>query len=699
MGGETVGNIQVVATINTKDYDAGKKKIEKGNDDLESSAKKTSSGFSAAWTGAIAGAVAAVVNKGLNVISSSITTAVRRVDTLNNSTRTFENMGFSAESSSKAVAELTDSIMGLPTPLDSAIRGMTALAATYGDLELGQKVFTSLNNAILGFGGTAAQVDNAITQLSQLPMDGPLDAQTWNSLRNSGLTPVLVAMAKESGMSVAQMRSAFGEGELTVQDFTDRLIRMNEEGGGGLKSLEQIAKDSTSGIGTGFANMETAVARGTASIIEAIGSDTISGFISGIGTAFEGALKGIAEFVGWIQEAGAAQDIIRSIAVSVGLLVAGMLTWSAITRAVAVSQAILNAVMSANPIMILVVAIAALVAALVWFFSQTETGRKIWDGFVSFIQSSLEGIAKFFTTIWTGIVNFLSTIWAGITTGFNAIVDFIKKWGLTILAVILFPFSLILGFIIKYWDAITIFFNGVVSWFAGIFNSVKNTIVSIFSPIVSFIIGVFKNAVAGIVAAWNVVTGFFRGIWNGIKAVFSPVLTWFKGIFQGAWNGIKAVFSPVGGFFRGIWNTIVGVFGNIGTSVGNAIGAGFKSVINGVLRGATNIINGFIDGINFAIGVVNNIPGVNIGRLGRLQVPALATGGIVSAPTLALIGEGNESEAVIPLSKLDAMLNNEGGNRTSQTYIRNVNLANDVDADRFLEKLNRQAELAELGVS
>src|SRR5574344_413111 len=110
---EVVGSISVVASINTKDYDAGKKYIEKGNDQLENSAKKTSSGFSAAWAGAIGGLVATVAQKGFAMITSSIDSAVKRIDTLNNSTRTFENMGISSIDSSKAVKTLTESIKGL----------------------------------------------------------------------------------------------------------------------------------------------------------------------------------------------------------------------------------------------------------------------------------------------------------------------------------------------------------------------------------------------------------------------------------------------------------------------------------------------------------------------------------------------------------------------------------------------------------
>lgn len=377
---ETVGSIQVVATINTKDYDAGKKHIEKGNNELEGNAKKTSSGFSAAWAGAIGGLVATVAQKGFALISSSIDSAVKRVDTLNNSTRTFENMGIATADSKKAMDALQKSIKGMPTPLDGAVRGMTALTATYGDIGKGQKVFSALNNAILGFGGSADMVDNAITQLSQLPMDGPLDAQTWNSLRNSGITPVLVAMAKDSGKSVAEMKEAFGSGELTVQDFTDRLVKMNKDGGGGLKSLEKIAKDSTKGIGTGFSNMQTAVVRGMSKVIEAVGSKNISNAISNIGQGFENVLNIVAQGI------PKAVQIIKSISPAIIVVTASIAAYqltvgvaTAATKVYTAAVAALNAVVKANPIGLMIGALTGLVAVFALVNNSSNTNKSAQD--------------------------------------------------------------------------------------------------------------------------------------------------------------------------------------------------------------------------------------------------------------------------------------------------------------------------------
>lgn len=427
-------------------------------------------GMAAVWGAASAVALKAI-DKISTTISQSIDGAIRRVDTLNNSSRTFANMGFDANTSAKAVKALEKSITGLPTPLDSAMRGMTALAATYGDVSLGQKVFTSLNNAILGFGGTADMVDNALMQLSQLPMDGPLDAQTWNSLRNSGLTPVLVAMAKESGTSVSAMKKAFGDGELTVQDFTNRLISMNEKGGGGLKSLETIAKDATKGIGTSMANANTSVVRGVAAIIEALGSEKIAAVVTGAGKAMEIGLKGVAtaitelpkiidsvissirNMVGFVKEnavafgalgvAAAALAAPFAIAAANALIldvrIRAMLLWDKVIKVVkgtALAFKALGLAMAANPIGAIIAGVALLVAAFMLLWKNNE------------------GFRNFFINAWAQIQNTFSTVidavkkgWEGLTSAVDAVTSSVSNFISTGLDVLNQKFQEVMGWI------------------------------------------------------------------------------------------------------------------------------------------------------------------------------------------------------------------------------------------------------------
>jgi hypothetical protein len=96
--------------------------------------------------------------------------------------------------------------------------------------------------------------------------------------------------------------------------------------------------------------------------------------------------------------------------------------------------------------------------------------------------------------------------------------------------------------------------------------------------------------------------------------------------------------------------TIESVFTGVGTAI--------KAVLNGVLRGVFNAVNGAIGNINRLIIAANNISakvrGPQLPTLPTLSVPAFAKGGVVNGPTLAMVGEGGESEYIIPASKMAA---------------------------------------------
>ena len=120
---------------------------------------------------------------------------------------------------------------------------------------------------------------------------------------------------------------------------------------------------------------------------------------------------------------------------------------------------------------------------------------------------------------------------------------------------------------------------------------------------------------------------WFGNLWGKIKNGASD-----------AWNWVKQKFSDFGEWFR-----------NMGKKAGEAVGSAFKSVINWVLEKVEDTINLPIRGINKAIGIINKIPGVDIGLIGEIRIPRLAKGGIATVPTLAEIGERGP-EAVLPLS-------------------------------------------------
>lgn len=560
-----------------------------------------------------------IISKGLGMISSSIDGAINRVDTLNNSNRVFENMGFRAGETKKAMKNLEKSISGLPTPLDSAVQGMTALTATYDDIDLGQQVFSGLNNAILGFGGSTDMVNNAIMQLSQLPMDGPLDAQTWNSLRNSGLTPVLNAMAKESGMSMSAMKEAFGKGELTVEDFTKKLIELNKKGGGGLKSLEKIAKDSTSGIKTGIANMKTAITRGVAESINKINEGlaksgtSISDILSKVGSAFENGLKVVAKEIPPIIEgisnafkflSDNAEWLIPVISGVAGALVAvaginaATNTIANITKAVGSLSTAFSFLMS--PTGLIIIGIGLLVAAGVTLYKNWDSisgyAKKIWGGISNFFKDTFNNIKGWFSGLWEGAKEKASAAaegvkksWANIKQWFSDLWSGIKNTGIDLWQGTIDSAKSAVQGIKDAW-------SGIKQWFSDLWASFSEAIMPYISPIVDGITNAFSNVKEGLSTIFTEIGEIAANAFEILKNIILAPVLFVTSMISGGW--VEAKNNMIGS-----WNNISEAAGNIWLSIKTIISTYFTMLVDSVIGLATgwyqtlvNIFVGIKDG-------------------------------------------------------------------------------------------------------
>ena len=193
-------------------------------------------------------------------------------------------------------------------------------------------------------------------------------------------------------------------------------------------------------------------------------------------------------------------------------------------------------------------------------------------------------------------------------------------------------------------------------WFRNGVNAVWAKVKNIFVGFANFFKGAFHRDFTqtfGLLGVpLNQFFGVVNAIWNGIKGVFNGVLTFLSGVFTGNWKKI----------FSGLKEIIASIFGTIGGII--------KAPINAAISG----INSAIRAVNkISFDVPNWVPvfgGKHFG-INLPQVPALAEGGIVTKATMALVGEGKEHEAVIPLSKLDKLVTNSVQkvlNKESKSY-------------------------------
>jgi phage-related protein len=213
------------------------------------------------------------------------------------------------------------------------------------------------------------------------------------------------------------------------------------------------------------------------------------------------------------------------------------------------------------------------------------------------------------------------------------------------------------------WLAIQEIFAQIAPWFD------KNVI----QPVVNFFKGLGESIGKIFSDAWNGLKNGAKTAWDGIKNVFKAIPEWFKNVFKNAWEGVKNVFSTGGKIFDGIKDGIVSAF----KTVVNAIITG----INKVISVPFNTINGVLNKIR-EITIIGVSPFINLWENNPLavpQIPTLARGGIVTSPTLAMIGESGK-EAIVPLEN-----NTEWTKKVAKEIASEIN--------------SRDAELAEISTT
>jgi tape measure domain-containing protein len=361
-----------------------------------------------------------------------------------------------------------------------------------------------------------------------------------------------------------------------------------------------------------------------------------------------------------VQAAGGLVGMIKNLTVVTNVQKTATAAWSAVTKIATGVQTAFNAVMAINPFVLIIAAIAVVVAALVWFFTQTEVGRQAWQAFTDWLGNLWQGISGTAQSVWNGIGSFFTNLWNGITgaataawngfVGFftglwNGIVSFIQGvingigafiqtgWGQAILFIVN-PVLGLVNFIIQHFNTIKTFITDVFIVIAAVFVTIWNGIVAFFTPIIQGI----QNAITTVMnviqsvwsTVWTAVSTFFTNVWNGIVAFLAPIIQTVSNAISAALSFIQSVWnsvwSSISGFFAGIWNGIVGFIGPIAACV-EAIISGAVNGIRNVWNSVWSSISGFFSGVwNGMVGAaswaVNAIGGV-VGRIYGIVMGAL----------------------------------------------------------------------------
>ena len=332
-----------------------------------------------------------------------------------------------------------------------------------------------------------------------------------------------------------------------------------------------------------------------------------------LGIAFESitsfirdASESLSKFTSWLKDSPLALDVLKSAVVGItsawagykavmtvikgieairnatlsitnGLMLAQFVRTGALTAAEAANAAatmgasgafgIFNAVLSANPIGLIVTAVAALTAALVWFFTQTETGQQIWSSFVEWIKQAWIGIADFFVNLWSSISEGAIILWEAVVTAWTAYIESLKAM----------------------WTAI-------VTFFSDLWVSIQETASMAWTAITTVVMAIIQPFIDGFMNIWNNISDGLTQVWEGIKM-----------IFQGAWEFIKSIFL---GAILIIIDLVTGNFDQLGVDL-SMIWEGIKNGISMIWEGIKTYFSGVVDVIvGYATGVFENFSNV-----------------------------------------------------------------------------------------
>lgn len=640
---------------------------------LEKSAKSGGSKWGIAWAVAAGNIISNAFSKISSAISKNMDTAIKRVDTLANSNVVFEALGYSAESTAQTMDTLGTYLDGLPTSMTDAVAGVQSLSASFGGIEKGTEAFIDMNNAGLAFGATSDQIANAITQLGQLSMDGPLDAATWNSLRNSGFGPVFAAMAKEAGTTVGELKESFsGNGDKTVGDFLASLHRLSTEGGADMEALSSIAQKNTAGIGTAMENLSNRTGKAIANVLDTVGQQNISGLINSFSSMIVAMTKD-----------GVDLDAMADNLIDQAELV--------ITR---FADAFIELIPKAAKVFAKIIpALGKVFEGIAYMFEMIDLGEilaPILEGIIGLLPSIIDAARELIINIIMSlpqliqaIVDSLPAVIPKIISGIQWVVSALVQQLPTILNTLVAGIMQIVNLITQPENLLKIIKAGIT-----LLMALVEAIPEIITALSEALPDIIENIVAWLTSP------------EALAQIFDATCILFGAMIMAIPRIIKALGTALSKLLTDAWDFIRNGFTAFSAKFGKAIGAAMAKGINGVLGFIERAINGPINAVNALIGALNAIPGVNIGKLSGIKLPrvALAEGGIATGPTTALIGEAGR-EAVIPLEQntgnwaglLAGKLAEEfesQGNAPGSTI--NVYFNNQIDSKLDIEQVNQE---------
>ena len=535
-----------------------------------------------------------------------------------------DQMSKTASTTNTSVAQLGEGILTIGATAKSVKGGTAELNTALGILAnngiKGAEGGTHLRNIILSLQNPTDKAADAMKTLGVDVYDSQGNMRSMNDILGD-LNKSMDGMTSEEKANI--ISTIFNKTDLSsvnallanTGDTWDSLQQSITDSGGAAQQMADtqldnlqgqltILKSALEGLAISFGELLMPAIK---SIVTAV-----QGFVDKLNSMDEGTKKVIVTIALIVAAIGPVLIVIGKVISAVGTIMTIVPKIAGVINTVKTAFMALNTTMLANPIFLIIAAIAALVAAFIYLWNNC-------DGFRQFWIDLWENVKQVAITVWNAIKAFFSQVWEAIKTIFSTVFEVIKTLVTTYFnlykTIIETVINVIKTVITTVWNAIkgvfTTVFNVIKTLVTTYFNIYKTIIQTVLTVIKTVITTVWNTIKTVVTTVMNAIKTVFTTIWNAIKTIIGAVVSGIKalitGDFQGVKNAITTIMNTIKSTISTIWNTIKSTISTVLGAIKSAVTSVFSGIVNAIKSAMSNVLNAVKNGFS---NVKNHITGL-----------------------------------------------------------------------------------------
>ena len=647
MLGNSDGSIIIEVDLNDKDYESRLKSMEGKTKSFGTQLKSLLSAVG----------ITKAVSAGFNAMKSSIGSAMDRIDTMEQFTRTMTTMTGSSKIAEQALAKIKDTVTGTAYGLDVAAQSCQKFVTSGMSMDKATGQVKTWADAVAFYGdGTNETYANVTDAIAKMVAQGKVQGDQLDRLTDAGI-PAVQLFADATGRSFSDVREALSDGSISSEEFLNVLQDAMEKGTDNFAAIDGAAKEAGASWKGTFDNMKAAITRGMVAIIESIdevlqsnGLPTLKEMIADVGKVMEKGLNYAAEH---LPELISLMKKLLPVVISVGSAFAAWKITNTVSRAsksisgffdlMSNGNSLMNTVFiklgsgsgafsklaagaigakggikglgsalvaaAGGPVTLIVAAIAAVVAAFVYFWNTSEEFRQfwidLWNGIVEWCSGAVDSIVEFFTVT-------IPQAWEDFKTSLQELCDSIVQWFQD-------AWNSVIAF---FTETIPAWIQSVIDWFNQLPYNIGYMVGQIIGHFIQWGIDLKNFVTEDIPAFINSVVEWFKSlpgkIWEWLKSAWEKVKTWGSNIYTSARDWVSKTIDSVVDWFRSlpgkIWTWLTNAVSKVrdwGSNLWNTGINAAKQLVESVVQKAKELPGKMVDiGINLVKGLWEGIKNV-----------------------------------------------------------------------------------------